>query len=244
MNNAPLALIHSTESFGSVDGPGVRFVVFMQGCKMRCLYCHNPDTWLPDKGKWITSDELLKTALRYKAYWGKTGGITVSGGEPLLQLDFLIDFLKKAKAAGVHTALDTSGNPFTKEQPFFDKFNELMQYTDLVLLDIKQIDPVKHKSLTGFTNENILEMASYLSQIQKPVWIRHVLVPGITDNEADLKGLKAFTDTLNNIERVEVLPYHSLGEYKWQQMGIDYKLKNVLPPDKTSLEKAKAILES
>lgn len=244
MNTAPLALIHSTESFGSVDGPGVRYVVFMQGCKMRCLYCHNPDTWLSDNGKWVASDELLASALRYKAYWGKTGGITVSGGEPLLQLDFLIDFFKKAKEQGVHTVLDTSGNPFTRQDPFYGKLRALMQYTDLVLLDIKHIDPIKHKSLTGYTNENILEMALYLSQIQKPVWIRYVLVPGITDNESDLKRLRAFTDTLNNVERVEVLPYHSMGEYKWRQLGIDYKLKNINPPDKSSLEKAKSILES
>src|SRR5574344_1394506 len=126
-----LGLIHSTESFGSVDGPGVRFVIFVQGCKMRCKYCHNPDTWLSNKGEWTTSDDLLVKALKYKSYWGNNGGITVSGGEPLLQIDFMIDLFKKAKNLGIHTTLDTAGNPFTKDEPFFTKFNELMKYTDL-----------------------------------------------------------------------------------------------------------------
>lgn len=238
----PIALIHSTDSFGSVDGPGVRFVVFMQGCKMRCLYCHNPDTWLTNKGSRITSDELLSDALRYKSYWGKSGGITVSGGEPLLQIDFLIDFFKKAKAHGVHTALDTAGNPFTNADPFFKKFNTLMQYTDLVLLDIKQINSEKHKALTGHSNENILEMASYLSEINKPVWIRHVLVPGITDNDQDLLRLREFISTLSNVDRVEVLPYHSLGKYKWKELGVDYKLKDTLQPDEATLTHARQIL--
>lgn len=241
-NYSGLGLIHSTESFGSVDGPGVRFVVFMQGCKMRCKYCHNPDSWLPEKGQWITSDELLSKALRYKSYWGKEGGITVSGGEPLLQLDFLIDFFKKAKEQGVNTVLDTSGNPFTKESPFFEKFNLLMQYTDLILLDIKHIDSQKHKALTGYSNDNILEMASYLSKINKPVWIRHVLVPEITDVDEYLLKLRNFITTLKNVQKVEVLPYHSLGEYKWKELGLNYQLKGVIPPTKERIDNAIEIL--
>lgn len=237
-----LGLIHSTESFGSVDGPGIRFVVFMQGCKMRCKYCHNPDTWFSEKGQWITSDDLLKKAIRYKPYWKDNGGITVSGGEPLLQIDFVTDFFKKAKELGVHTTLDTSGNPFTFEKPFITKFNELMKYTDLILLDIKHINPEEHKKLTSQSNENILQMAEYLSDIEKPVWIRHVLVPKITDNDEYLYILKDFIDLLDNVERVEVLPYHTLGEYKWQELGMEYKLKGIEPPSKTRIENAKRIL--
>lgn len=240
LNN--LGLIHSTESFGSVDGPGVRFVVFMQGCKMRCKYCHNPDTWFSDKGQWTTSDELLAKAMRYKSYWKADGGITVSGGEPLLQIDFLIDFFKKAKANNINTALDTSGNPFTKSEPFFSKFKELLNYTDLVLLDLKHINNEEHKKLTGQENSNILELAQYLSQVNKPVWIRHVLVPDITDNDKYLNELSEFINTLNNVEKVEVLPYHSLGEYKWQELGINYQLKGVNPPTKDRVDNAKAIL--
>lgn len=163
--------IHSIESFGSVDGPGIRFVAFLKGCHMRCQFCHNPDTWDMNGGETKTADALLSQALKYKTYWKKSGGITVSGGEPLLQIDFLIEFFKKAKAKGVHVTLDTSGGPFTREEPFFSKFNELMKVTDLVMLDIKQIDEEAHKKLTGWSNLNILDMASYLSEINKPVWI-------------------------------------------------------------------------
>lgn len=241
-NIQKLGLIHSTESFGSVDGPGVRFVIFMQGCRMRCLYCHNPDTWLNNNGYWATADDMLSKALRYKGYWGSKGGITVSGGEPLLQIDFLTDFLKKAKEKGINTAIDTAGNPFTLEQPFFDKFNSLMEYTDLVLLDIKSTNDEIHKRLTGHSNSNILQMAKFLSKINKPVWIRYVLVPGITDNKEDLINLRGFINTLNNVDRVEVLPYHAMGEYKWKELGLEYKLKGVNPPDKNSVARAKEIL--
>ena len=209
---------------------------------MRCKYCHNPDTWFSDKGQWTTSDELLAKAMRYKSYWKADGGITVSGGEPLLQIDFLIDFFKKAKANNINTALDTSGNPFTKSEPFFSKFKELLNYTDLVLLDLKHINNEEHKKLTGQENSNILELAQYLSQVNKPVWIRHVLVPDITDNDKYLNELSEFINTLNNVEKVEVLPYHSLGEYKWQELGINYQLKGVNPPTKNRVDNAKAIL--
>lgn len=234
--------IHSIESFGSVDGPGIRFVIFTQGCHMRCQFCHNPDTWDMKGGETKTADELLSQALKYKTYWKKSGGITVSGGEPLLQIDFLIEFFKKAKAKGIHVTLDTSGGTFTREEPFFSKFNELMQVTDLVMLDIKQIDEDKHKILTGWSNSNILDMARYLSEINKPVWIRHVLVPGGSDNDEQLKKLDEFIKTLNNVDRVQVLPYHTLGIFKWEKLGIDYPLRGVNPPSKERIENAQKLL--
>ena len=205
-------LIHSTESFGSVDGPGVRFIIFVQGCPLRCQFCHNPDTWnMTDKNgaTWRSADELLAQALRYRTYWKNGGGITVSGGEPLLQIDFLLDLFKKAKAKGIHTTIDTAGGPFTREEPFFSKFQELMQYTDLLLVDIKHIDEKAHKELTGKTNKNILDMIRFLSDIKKPVWIRHVLVPERSDYDEYLNRLNDFIQTLDNVERVEILPYHT-----------------------------------
>lgn len=231
--------IHSTESFGAADGPGVRFIVFMQGCHMRCRYCHNPDTWKMDGGDEVTADEILKRALRFKPYWGKDGGITISGGEPLLQIDFVIELFKKAKELGINTCIDTAGNPFTKEEPFFSKFEELMKYTDLLLLDLKEINPARHKDLTGFDNSNIIEMAKYLSEINKPVWIRHVLVPEHSDFDEDLDALGDFIDTLSNVDRVEILPYHTLGKFKWENLGIPYTLESISPPSAKRIENAK-----
>lgn len=231
--------IHSTESFGAADGPGVRFIVFMQGCHMRCRYCHNPDTWKMDGGDEVTADEILKRALRFKPYWGKDGGITISGGEPLLQIDFVIELFKKAKELGINTCIDTAGNPFTKEKPFFSKFEELMKYTDLLLLDLKEINPARHKDLTGFDNSNIIEMAKYLSEINKPVWIRHVLVPEHSDFDEDLDALGDFIDTLSNVDRVEILPYHTLGKFKWENLGIPYSLESISPPSAERIENAK-----
>lgn len=231
--------IHSTESFGAADGPGVRFIVFMQGCHMRCRYCHNPDTWKMDGGDEVTADEILKRALRFKPYWGKDGGITISGGEPLLQIDFVIELFKKAKELGINTCIDTAGNPFTKEDPFFSKFEELMKYTDLLLLDLKEINPARHKALTGFDNSNIIEMAKYLSEINKPVWIRHVLVPEHSDFDEDLDALGDFIDTLSNVDRVEILPYHTLGKFKWENLGIPYTLESISPPSAERIENAK-----
>ena len=231
--------IHSTESFGAADGPGVRFIVFMQGCHMRCRYCHNPDTWKMDGGDEVTADEILKRALRFKPYWGKDGGITISGGEPLLQIDFVIELFKKAKELGINTCIDTAGNPFTKEEPFFSKFEELMKYTDLLLLDLKEINPTRHKDLTGFDNSNIIEMAKYLSEINKPVWIRHVLVPEHSDFDEDLYALGDFIDTLSNVDRVEILPYHTLGKFKWENLGIPYTLESISPPSAERIENAK-----
>ena len=231
--------IHSTESFGAADGPGVRFIVFMQGCHMRCRYCHNPDTWKMDGGDEVTADEILKRALRFKPYWGKDGGITISGGEPLLQIDFVIELFKKAKELGINTCIDTAGNPFTKAEPFFSKFEELMKYTDLLLLDLKEINPTRHKDLTGFDNSNIIEMAKYLSEINKPVWIRHVLVPEHSDFDEDLDALGDFIDTLSNVDRVEILPYHTLGKFKWENLGIPYTLESISPPSAERIENAK-----
>lgn len=234
--------IHSVESFGSVDGPGIRFVVFMQGCHMRCQFCHNPDTWAMEEGEGKTADELLAQALRYKTYWKQNGGITVSGGEPLLQMDFLLEFFTKAKAKGVHLTIDTSGHPFTREEPFFSKFQELMKVTDLVMLDIKQIDDEAHKTLTGWTNSNILDLAQYLSDTGKSMWIRHVLVPDGSDRDEYLKQLDTFVKGLKTVEKIEVLPYHTLGEYKWQELGMDYPLKGIEPPTKERIENAKKLL--
>lgn len=236
--------VHSLESFGSVDGPGVRFVIFLTGCRMRCQFCHNPDTWNMQSGTVYTSEELIEKALRYRSYWGSKGGITVSGGEPLLQIDFLIDLFRKAKEAGIHTTLDTSGNPFTREEPFYSKFKLLMEYTDLILLDIKQIDEEEHKVLTGCSNQNILQLAEYLSDIQKPVWIRHVLVPERNDKDEYLIRLRDFIRGLKNVERVEVLPYHTLGVYKWKELGIEYPLDGIDPPSKERIENANRILET
>jgi pyruvate formate lyase activating enzyme len=277
-NKQILGYIHSTESFGAVDGPGIRFVVFLQGCKMRCKYCHNPETWnlvadysrlysedlgeaereelakrieentkmLKDKGIKLearTPEDVLKQALRYKPYWKGDGGITVSGGEALLQIDFLIEFFKLAKAEGIHTAIDTAGNPFTREEPFFSKFRELMKVTDLFILDIKQIEDQKHRDLTGFTNANILDLAQYLSEQGKHMWIRHVLVPGITTDEADLRKTDEFIRTLQNVDKVEVLPYHKLGIQEWERLGIPYQLEGIDPPTAEQLKLAKDILE-
>ena len=236
--------IHSTESFGSVDGPGVRFVIFVAGCPMRCQFCHNPDTWNMQVGEQKSADELLAQALRYRSYWKDGGGITVSGGEPLLQMDFMIELFQKAKEKGINTTIDTSGAPFTRKEPFFGKFNELMKYTDLLLVDIKHIDDEQHKLLTGQTNKNILDMARYLSEIGKPVWIRHVLVPEKSDKDEYLKELYKFIKTLDNVEKVEVLPYHTFGEYKWKELGYDYPLAGIEPPTKERIKNANEILHT
>ncbi|MGN0612398.1 MAG: pyruvate formate-lyase-activating protein [Porcipelethomonas sp.] len=234
--------VHSVESFGAADGPGVRYVIFLQGCSMRCRYCHNPDTWDMEGGEEMTAPQIISKALRYRTYWKEDGGITVSGGEPLLHIDFLTELFKLAKENNINTVIDTSGNPFTRSEPFFGKFNELMEYTDLVMLDIKEIDPQRHKAITGHDNSNILDMARYLSGIEKPVWIRHVLVPEYSDFDEDLKALAEFIGTLNNVKRVEVLPYHTLGAFKWETLNIPYELKDIRPPSRERTENAERIL--
>ena len=236
--------IHSLESFGSVDGPGVRYVIFLSGCAMRCQFCHNPDTWNMQAGTPYTADELLEKALRYRSYWGSKGGITVSGGEPLLQIDFLLELFTKAKEKGVHTTLDTCGNPFTREEPFFSKFEKLMEVTDLVMLDIKHMDEEQHVLLTGQKNDNILDMAKYLSDTGKSMWIRHVLVPERSDRDDYLWKLHDFIEKLNHVERVEVLPYHTLGVYKWKELGIPYGLEGIEPPTQERIQNANEILKT
>ena len=237
--------IHSIESFGAADGPGVRFVVFLQGCNMRCKYCHNPDTWNinAEIGEEMTAEQLISKAIKYKPYWKENGGITVSGGEPLLHMDFLIDFFKLAKENKINTVIDTSGNIFTNTEPFISKFNELMKYTDLLLLDIKEINPMRHKIITGHDNQNILNMAKYLSEIEKPVWIRHVLVPQYSDFDEDLIQLSDFIQGLNNVKKVEVLPYHNLGIFKWNALGIPYELNAINPPSPERISNAETILK-
>ena len=213
---------------------------------MRCQFCHNPETWdfKGDKaGAYdISAQDLLKKALRYQSYWGKDGGITVSGGEPLAQMDFMIEFFEAAKAAGVHTCIDTSGVNFVRNEPYFGKFKRLMDATDLLLVDIKNIDPTEHKKLTGHDNKNILDMFRYLDEIQKPIWIRHVLVPGMSDNDELLIKTREFIDTLHNVEKIEVLPYHALALAKYQELGIDYALKDVKSPSPERIANAKKIL--
>ena len=234
--------IHSIETFGSVDGPGVRFLIFSQGCAMRCRYCHNADTWQPGAGEQMTAEQLLNRAERYRSYWGSEGGITVSGGEPLLQIDFLLELFSEAKRRNIHTCIDTAGQPFRKSEPFFSKFRRLCDLTDLFLVDIKHIDEEEHLKLTGQKNGNILDMLRFLSDIKKPVWIRHVLVPGITDNDEALRRTRAFLQTLSNVQKIEVLPYHSLGAYKWRELGLDYTLEDVAPPSARRVLNAEKIL--
>lgn len=240
--------IHSTETFGLVDGPGVRYVVFLQGCPMRCKYCHNPETWNADSfDEELTAQELFDRAYRYKSYWnkrGKTnGGITVSGGEPLMQIEFVTEFFKIAKSHGVNTALDTSGVVFTRNEPFYTRFRNLMEVTDLVILDIKHTDSVCHKDLTGHGNENIIDMFRCLSEIGKDMWIRRVLVPGITDDKDELGTLRTLIESSHSVRKVEVLPYHTLGLEKWQSLGIDYPLKDVRTPTDEEILTAEKILK-
>ena len=238
-----LGYVHSLESFGSVDGPGVRFVVFLQGCALRCKYCHNPETWAEGGTPW-TPEELFQKVWRYRNYWGKKGGITVSGGEPLRQMDFLTEFFALARAKGVHTALDTAGQPFRPDDPaYLARFDQLMAHTSLVILDLKEMDPERHRQLTGKDNGNILAMARHISDLGVPLWIRHVLVPGLTDDEAGLTQMAAFLRSLKTVERVEVLPYHTLGLFKWQKLGIPYPLPEAVPPTAEQVQRAEALLE-
>ena len=234
--------IHSFESFGTVDGPGIRFVVFLQGCPLRCQYCHNPDTWGAG-GTEYSAEDVIARVLRYKNYFGDKGGVTVTGGEPLLQIDFVIELFTKLKAKGIHTCVDTSGITFDFENPeSVDKHKKLTEVTDLFLLDIKHIDDEACKKLTGKGNARTLAFAKFLSEQGKKLWIRQVLVPGITDGEDDLKRTRAFIDTLKTVEKVEVLPYHTLGLVKYEKLGYEYPLKDIQAPSKESVAAAKRIL--
>lgn len=234
--------IHSTESFGAVDGPGVRFIVFLQGCHMRCRYCHNPETWACSGGTVRTAEDVFKQALRYRSYWKNGGGITVSGGEALLQMEFVTELFRLAKAEGIHTAIDTAGQPFTFKEPFFSAFAELCSLTDLFILDLKEMDNEKHKGLTGFGNKNILALAKYLSDTGIHMWIRHVLVPGLTDDEAGLLAMRKFLRQLKTIDRVEILPYHAMGVPEWERLHIPYTLNDVNPPTDEEIKRAERIV--
>ena len=228
--------IHSIESFGTVDGPGVRMVVFTKGCPMRCLYCHNPDTWEMSGGTDMTSEEILEQFEKNRTFY-KTGGITVTGGEPLMQIDFVTDLFEKAKEKNIHTCLDTSGVTFRKNNT--EKFDRLVKVTDLVMLDIKVIDPQEHLKLCSQPLDNILDFTKYLEEKEVPVWIRHVLVPEHSDFDEDLDALGDFIDTLSNVDRVEILPYHTLGKFKWENLGIPYTLESISPPSAERIENAK-----
>lgn len=236
--------IHSIETFGTVDGPGTRFVVFVQGCPMRCAYCHNPDTWSMTGGTMMEPQEIYAQYKRNEGFY-KGGGITVTGGEPLLQIDFLIDFFTIAKKDNVHTCIDSSGIAFHPENaPYIEKLDHLMKLTDLVMLDIKHIDSEKHKELTAQPNENILAFAKYLNERNVDMWIRHVVVPGITDDDKYLFDLGYFIGQFTNLKALDVLPYHTMGETKYQKLGIPYKLKDVPAMDKEKvIEKKQVILE-
>lgn len=236
--------IHSLESFGTVDGPGTRFVVFVQGCPMRCAYCHNPDTWAMEGGTMMEPAEIIEQYERNRPFY-KDGGLTVTGGEPLMQVDFLIDLFTLAKEHGIHTCIDSSGIAYKKENTaFIKKLDRLMSLTDLVMLDIKHIDPEKHKELTSQPNDGILAFAEYLEEKQVPVWIRHVVVPGLTDDDKYLFKLGYFIGKLSNLKALDVLPYHTMGEKKYESLGMKYKLHGVPAMDqKTVIEKKKVIID-
>lgn len=239
-----LGYVHSVETFGLVDGPGVRYVLFLQGCAMRCQYCHNPETWAFTKDTAKTPQEAFDAAYRYRNYWRNNGGLTISGGEPLLQLDFVSEVFRLAHAKGIHTALDTSGQPFAPDNAdWMARFDRLLENTSLVILDLKEIDEEKHKALTGHGNANILAMAQYVAQKGVPLWIRHVLVPGLTDDADGLRKLDVFIRTLPTVRRVEVLPYHTLGLFKWQNLGIPYPLDGVRVPTEDEVRQAEELLQ-
>lgn len=231
--------IHSIETFGTVDGPGIRSVLFFQGCPLRCKYCHNRDTWDTKGGTEYTADELINNVARYSSYWKASGGgITASGGEATLQLDFLLELFKKAKEKNIHTCLDTSG--------FVDieKIDKVLDYTDLVLLDFKHMVEEEAINLTGVGIEKTIKLAKHLDERNIPVWIRQVLVPGITDAKEDLEKLGQFISTLNNVDRFELLPYHGMGIHKWESMGLEYELKDVDEPTPEEIKRASDIVSS
>ncbi len=229
--------IHSFETFGTVDGPGIRFIVFLKGCPLKCKYCHNRDCWSSEGAKLYSAEEVMTEIRKYRNFIDSSGGgVTVSGGEPLIQAEFVKQLLQKCKEEGIHTAVDTSG--YTDVEPV----KEVLDYTDLVLLDLKQANADKHKELTGVENDKIKLFTEYLDKIGKPVWIRYVLVPGYTDDEADLLAAHEYLENFKNIEKIEVLPYHSMGKAKWENLSLEYPLEGVRSPTAEEVEKAKSIL--
>lgn len=234
--------IHSVETFGTVDGPGVRYVVFTQGCPMRCKYCHNPDTWIPGVGEQKSVDEILIDYEKYRPFL-RDGGLTVTGGEPLMQMDFLIELFEKAYEKDIHTCLDTSGIVYNENNPILlEKFDRLMKVTSLVMLDIKHIDSEEHLKLTGQHNDNILAFAKYLERKEVPLWIRHVVVPTITDNKEYLYRLGYFIGDLKNLKALDVLPYHDMGKVKYEQLKMEYPLQDIKPLEKEDAISARNII--
>lgn len=231
------ARIHSVESFGTVDGPGIRFVLFLQGCHLKCKYCHNRDTWDINSGNYKSLDAIFNKILNYKNYICPNGGVTVTGGEPLLQAKFVFELFKKLKKQNIHTCVDTSGMV-----ALTDDIKNVLSVTDLVLLDIKHIDDEKCKNLVGNSNKLELEFAKYLSDNNIPIWIRQVLVPGYTDDEKDLLQLKEFISTLKTVQKIEILPYHDMGKYKWEKLGVKYELEGLRTANSEDVEKAKKAL--
>lgn len=231
--------IHSIESCGTVDGPGIRFVVFFQGCPMRCAYCHNPDTWTPNTGNTMTVDEIVEELSKKKEFY-KNGGITCTGGEPLMQIDFLIELFERCQALGIHTCLDTSGIMFNEAQ--IEKYDRLMACTDLVMLDIKHINPKTHLELVKQPNDKIIEFAHYVDRKGVDIWIRHVLVPGITDKVEDLEALGTFIASLRHLKALDVLPYHTMGVVKYQNLGLQYPLEGVEAATKAQAIEARDII--
>jgi len=235
--------IHSFETFGTVDGPGIRFVIFMMGCKYRCKYCHNPDTWL-GTGNLYEPNEVMEKISRYLSYFEfSDGGITISGGEPLLQIDFLIELCKLAKKQKIHVAIDTAGYYQIENELNKEKLDILLDYVDLILLDIKEIDAKKHEYITGYSNDVTLNFAMYVSNCKKvPMIIRYVLVPGISDDKDDILELKKFVSTLDTVQKIEILPYHTLGVIKWEKLGLEYKLKDIKPPTELEVDYARKLV--
>ena len=230
--------IHSFESLGAVDGPGIRFIIFMQGCHLKCKYCQNRDTWDLKGGIEYESDDVLDKILRYKNYITPNGGVTISGGEPLLQVDFLIELFEKLKKENIHTCIDTSGSV-----ALTDKVKKLIDLTDLFLLDIKCINDDICKDLTGVSNKKELEFAKYLSDNNKKMWIRQVLIPQITDNENDLKELANYLKSLNGVEKFELLKYHDLGRFKWENLNLEYPLARYRTANEEDVKRAKEIMQ-
>jgi pyruvate formate lyase activating enzyme len=230
-NSAATGRIHSIESCGTVDGPGIRFVIFTQGCPLRCLYCHNPDCQKLEIGNTATVEELMEDIEKYRSYMRFSGGgVTVSGGEPLMQPTFVSELFRRCRELGIHTALDTSG------YVILEAAKPVLEQTDLVLLDIKSFDAATYRQVTQVAIEPTLNFARHLAEINKPAWIRFVLVPGLTDAPENVEGLAEFVASLGNVEKVEVLPFHKMGEYKWEQLGYEYRLTDTQPPSPEQVE--------
>ena len=230
--------LHSFESCGTVDGPGIRFIVFMQGCPLRCKYCHNPDTWKLEDAKYERDIEFtINEIKKYKPFFRNGGGLTITGGEPFVQIDYVEALLKRAKEEGIHTVVDTSGYIFN------DRIKEVLEYVDLVLLDIKSMDPVVYRDLTGVELENTLKFAEYLSKIDKPMWLRHVVVPGLTDKKENLEKLSKFISNMTNIKKIELLPFHQMGTHKWEEMNLEYPLKNLREPTLEEMKEARSFFK-